>query len=217
MWEIQTRPTVKIAIEPVSVNLSPDAERRLPLDHQPPALMHVLVVDDNRDAADSLALLLQIHGYKVHVAYDGLAGFRAAQEVTPDCVISDITMPAMDGYAFARRIRADPALASAKLIALSAYSDDEHARRAAAAGFDYRLTKATEIHELLEVLRMLDQIKELALKTQALSLQNVDLAGQTKELLKEVKEDIKEVKQEVIELKKEVKELKEERDGGTAE
>lgn len=178
-----------------------------------PAL-RVLVVDDNVDAADSLTCLLEIYQFEARAAYDGTDGLRVAREFVPDCLISDIKMPGLDGYALARAIRADPNLTNIKLVALSAYSGEEHARRAAEAGFDYRLTKATDAHKLLEVLRMIEDIKKLALKTQELAAQNVDLAGQTKDLLQEVKEDIKEVKQEVRELKNEVRELKSEREAG---
>jgi CheY-like chemotaxis protein len=172
----------------------------------------VLIVDDNRDAADSLAYLLQLQRYDVRVAYDGPSGLRAAHEFAPDCLISDINMPGLDGYELARAVRAEPALANVKLVALSAFSGDDHARRAAEAGFDYRVTKAGEPQEILEVLRMIEQIKELATKTQELAKQNVELAGETKELLQEVKEEIKEVKEDVKQLKKEVKELKEEKE-----
>lgn len=180
-----------------------------------PTPVRVLVVDDNRDAADTLAVLLELRHYEVRVAYNGPNGLRAVREWVPDCVISDIRMPGMDGYALARAIRAEPALTGVKLIALSAFSDPQHARQAAEAGFDYRITKAAEAHELLEVLKMIEKIKEIADQTKELAKQNVELAGQTKELLQEVKEEVKEVKQEVRELKKEVKDLKEERDGDT--
>jgi two-component system, OmpR family, response regulator len=180
--------------------------------HARPAL-RVLIVDDNHDAADTLALLLELRTharapYKLRVAYDGIDGLRQAREFLPDCVISDIQMPGLDGYALAQALRADSALAGAKLIALSAFTNDEHIRRATEAGYDYRLTKASDLNELLEVLSMIEAIKELAEKTRQLTEQNVDLAGQTKELLQEVKEDMRELKQDVAELKQEVKELK---------
>ncbi|VTR92984.1 multi-sensor hybrid histidine kinase : Chemotaxis protein CheY OS=Burkholderia glathei GN=BG61_10730 PE=4 SV=1: Response_reg [Gemmata massiliana] len=176
-----------------------------------PAALRVLVVDDNRDAADTLAMLLELRRYEVRAAYNGTHGLRVAREWVPDCVISDIQMPELDGYALARAVRADPTLAETKLVALSAFSDAGHARRAADAGFDHQITKASDTQELLEVLTVIEEIKKLATQTQELAQQNVELAGQTKQLLREVKEEVKEVKQDVRELKHEVKELKDER------
>jgi two-component system OmpR family response regulator len=190
--------------------------------------VRVLIVDDNQDAADSLAMLLEFHAlapgashsgnqYEVRVAYDGIEGLRVAREFVPDCLVSDIQMPGLDGYALARAVRNEPALAKVKLVALSAFSDPEHIRRAAEAGFDYRLTKANHVQELLEVLKMIEEIKELATRTRELSEQNVDLAGQAKQLLQDVKEDVRELKQDVAELKQDVKELKDEHRDGAAD
>lgn len=179
--------------------------------------LRVLIVDDNRDAADSLACYLQLNRFEVRVAYDGLAGLVGAHEFTPDCLVSDINMPAMDGYALAARVRRSPELAGVKLVALSAFSDERHARRSAEVGFDYQLTKAGDPAELLEVLRMIEDVKTLARETRMLARQNVELAGEAKELLEEVKEEVREVKQEVRELKKEMKELREDRGIGREE
>ena len=185
--------------------------------------IRVLLVEDNADAADSLAALLELcapapghsplqQRFEVRVAYDGAEGLRLAREFVPDCLVSDIRMPGLDGYALARAVRREPVLAGVKLVALSAYAGAEHDRLAAEAGFDYRLTKADHVKQLLEVLAMIEEIKEIAARARDLAEKNVDLAGQTKELLQEVKEDVKELKEEVKELKEEVKELK--ADGG---
>lgn len=188
-----------------------------------PAL-RVLIVDDNRDAADSVALLLNLGAllgaapgtrYDVRVAYDAGEALREARAFVPDCLVSDIQMPGMDGYALARAVRREPALAAVKLVALSAFADDEHARLATEAGFDYRLTKARDIRELVEILGMIEAIKELAERTRELSERNVDLAGQTKDLIEEVKDDVRSLKEDVAELKRDVKELKE--NGGPGE
>lgn len=170
----------------------------------PPGL-RVLIVEDSRPAADSLAALVQCRGHQVRVAYDGEAGLAAARRYAPDCVISDIDMPGLNGYHLARTIRADAALARVRLVAWSANPDPDHPRLAADAGFDYLLAKPAELDEVLAVI---EKIKELADTTEKLARQNVDLAGQTKDLIQEVKEDLKEVKQDVKELKAEVKELK---------
>lgn len=171
--------------------------------------LRILIVDDNRDAADSLACLLELSDYRVRVAYNGADGLLTAHSFAPDCILTDISMPGMDGYELARRVRAKPAIANTKLVALSAYNDDDYIRKVNEAGFDYRMTKGCEPDKVLEVLRMIEEIKNLASKTQELAQRNVELAGQTKELIREVKEDVREVKKEVKELKQEVKELRE--------
>jgi CheY-like chemotaxis protein len=165
-------------------------------------------VDDNRDAADSLAWILEFHGHAVRAVYDGQVGLNVARDFLPDCVFSDINMPSLDGYGLAQRLRSDPATAGVKLIAMTGYSDSEFVRKSVEAGFDYRLTKGCTPDDVMEVLTMIEEIKHLATKTQDLARMNVELAGQTKELLHEVKEEVKEVKQEVKELKKEIRELK---------
>jgi CheY-like chemotaxis protein len=168
----------------------------------------VLIVDDNRDAADSLACLLEIGQREVRVAYDGESGLRMAREFVPHCLISDVRMPGMDGYDLARQIRSDPKLAEVKLIALSGFRDSTHNRLSSQAGFDFQVTKGTHLRELMEIIVMIDEIKELATRTQQLAQQNVELAGQTRELLMEVHEEVQEVRQDIKELKQEMKELK---------
>lgn len=171
----------------------------------PEPSLRVLIVDDNHDVADSLAQLLELYHYEPRVAYDGLEGLRVAREWIPDCLVSDIRMPGLDGYELARAVRADPALAGMRLVAHTANSGAAHERLAGEAGFDNRLTKGGDANELLEVLKMVEQIRELA-------QQNVRLAGQTKKLLEEVRDDMKEVKQEVRELKQGVQDLKKDRE-----
>jgi two-component system OmpR family response regulator len=178
------------------------------LDNSARDALRVLIVDDNRDAADSLASLLEMYCHEVRVAYDGATALSIAQSFGPDCMFADIRMPGLDGYDLARQVRRTPELGAVKLVAMSAFSDDEHVRKATEAGFDYRLTKGCGLEEILEVLTMIVEIKKLAQNTQALAAQNVELAEQTKDLLREVKEDVKEVKEEVKALKKEVQDLR---------
>ncbi len=172
---------------------------------QPEQVFRVLVVDDNRDAANSLAVLIRMWGYDYRVAYDGLAGWEVAQTYQPDCLVLDIGLPRMDGYALARLIRQHPGLQGAKLVALTAYSDSAHAQRAQEAGFDYRLTKPADPAEIERLLTMLHEVRQLAIQTEDLARRNVALASETKELLEEVKQDIREVKEEVKEIKQELR------------
>jgi CheY-like chemotaxis protein len=178
----------------------------------PARILRVLVVDDNQDAADSLCALLRAWGYDFRVAYDGKAGFAAALDYRPDCLLLDIAMPGLDGYALAKQVRQTPDVAGAKLVALTAFSDETHARRAQEAGFDYHLVKPADPTEVERLLQMLDEVYRLANRTQDLAKQNMALASETKELLKEVKQDIRGVKEEVKELKEELREVKESRD-----
>src|SRR5262249_3469576 len=88
--------------------------------NKPQARLRVLVVDDNRDAADTLALLLHHRGFEVVTAYNGESGFNLARTTTPDCVITDINMPGLDGYGLVTRLRQMAQLKKAKFVALSA-------------------------------------------------------------------------------------------------
>jgi PAS domain S-box-containing protein len=106
--------------------------------------LRVLVVEDNKDAADSLQVLLELFGYTVEVAYNGTAGVAAAQTFAPDVILCDIGLPGLDGYKLAAQLRQNPATAQARLIALTGYGTDEDRRRSQEAGFDAHLTKPAD-------------------------------------------------------------------------
>jgi signal transduction histidine kinase/ActR/RegA family two-component response regulator len=115
----------------------------------------VLVVDDNHDAADSLAALLELLGAETSVAYGGVQALEVADSTRPAFAILDIGMPGMDGWQLAARLRADPALAGLVLIALSGWKTDDDPPRAAGAaarGFDHHLMKPPNIERLIAVL-----------------------------------------------------------------
>jgi CheY-like chemotaxis protein len=103
--------------------------------------LRVLVVDDNRDAAESLAMLLQIEDHTPRVAIDGLGALRAFEDFRPAILLLDIGLPDMDGYEVARRIRAMPGGSDVLLIALTGWGQAEDKRRATEAGFDEHFTK----------------------------------------------------------------------------
>jgi len=109
----------------------------------------VLVIDDNRDGAESLAMVLEICGHEVRVAHDGPAGLLAAAEFLPEVVVLDIAMPGMSGYEVAEHLRANPLLREAYLVALTGFGKPEDEARSNAAGFDEHLTKPVQPDRLL--------------------------------------------------------------------
>ena len=116
------------------------------------AAERVLVVDDNRDAAESLAAILRTLGADAAVAHDGPAALDAFASYRPDAVILDIGMPAMSGYDVARAIRAHPLGRRTPIIALTGWGQEEDRRRAQEAGFDHHLIKPADIDALRRLL-----------------------------------------------------------------
>jgi CheY-like chemotaxis protein len=112
----------------------------------------LLVVDDNVDAAKSLALLLRLNGHEVWTAYDGVAALETAQTRSPDGVLLDIGLPRMDGLEVARRLRQELCMKDALLIALTGYSQEEDRRRSLDAGFNAHLIKPVDLDALDAVL-----------------------------------------------------------------
>jgi PAS domain S-box-containing protein len=108
----------------------------------------ILVVDDNRDAANSLAILLEYKGAEVEVAYDGPSALEALSRQPPDMAIMDIAMPGMDGLEVARRIRAHPRHRDMRLIAMTGLGEVMDRDRSAQAGFDRHLVKPVSIDTL---------------------------------------------------------------------
>jgi PAS domain S-box-containing protein len=115
----------------------------------------VLVVDDNTDAADSVAILLGAAGHDVRVAYSANGALQTAVEYQPDAVLLDIGLPEMDGYEVARRLRQQAELRHTKLIAVTGYGQDADRQRSQEAGFDYHLVKPVASDVLQELLESL--------------------------------------------------------------
>ncbi len=113
----------------------------------------VLVVDDNVDAARSLAMVLELEGHEVDVATDGEKALEAAALRRPEIVILDLGMPNMDGYEVCRRLRASPATSDAMLIALTGYGQEADRRKSEEAGFAAHLVKPVELTELEALIR----------------------------------------------------------------
>jgi PAS domain S-box-containing protein len=138
---------------PAKASLGPDkGEEGHPTASAPSAGCRVLVVDDNVDATESLALLLRMSGHEVHTALDGPAALQVAEAFRPEAVLLDIVLPGMDGYEVARRLRHMAGLENAFLVAVTGYGQEEDRRRAEEAGFDAHLVKPADPVDLKELL-----------------------------------------------------------------
>ena len=128
----------------------------LATDHSPlTTKRRILVVDDNPDSAESLAMLLQISGNETHMAHDGLEAVEAAERFRPDVVLLDIGLPQLNGYDVCRRIREQPWGKAMMLIALTGWGQDEDRRQSKDAGFDAHLVKPVDYGALMELLATL--------------------------------------------------------------
>jgi signal transduction histidine kinase len=116
------------------------------------APLRILIVEDNRDAAESLRLLLELRGHKVALATTGTAGVETARQWHPEVILCDLGLPGMDGFAVAQAVRADPALQATRLVAVSGYGQDEDRQRCREVGFDAHLTKPIEFADLERLL-----------------------------------------------------------------
>lgn len=114
--------------------------------------LRVLVVDDNVDAAEMMAALLEMHGHRVSVAHDGHRALQMATSVAPDVALLDIGLPGMDGYTLAQRLREDAQTRHLRLIAVTGWGQDGDRARARDAGFDGHLTKPAEPSAILAML-----------------------------------------------------------------
>ena len=136
--------------ECAAVAAQPDGE---PLSQDRPlARQRVLVVDDNHDAADSLGMLLRFLGADVEVVHGGREALEAMRRFKPAVVLLDLGMPHMDGLEVARRMREDPEMRGATLVALTGWGQREDRRRTGEAGFDYHLVKPADVRTLQSIL-----------------------------------------------------------------
>ncbi len=114
--------------------------------------LRILLVEDNADAAQSLAEILQLKGHEVSVARDGRSGIATARELRPNVVLCDVGLPDISGYEVARTLRSDPALNATRLVAISGYAHPEDHDRGRRAGFDAHLAKPASLELLDELL-----------------------------------------------------------------
>lgn len=112
----------------------------------------ILVVDDNKDSADSLAMLLRLKGNEIRTAHDGLEAVTVAETFHPALVLLDIGLPKLNGYDVARRIRQQPWGRDVMLVALTGWGQDEDRRRSKEAGFNFHIVKPVELSALESLL-----------------------------------------------------------------
>ena len=117
--------------------------------HRP---LRILLADDNADAVELLCEILELEGHRVEVAGNGLAALETAARFLPDLAFLDIGMPGLSGYEVARRLRATPALAATRLVAVTGWGTGEDRARSEAAGFDGHLTKPVELDALRAII-----------------------------------------------------------------
>ena len=131
----------------------------------------VLVVEDDEAIRGNIVRLLELEGYEVSSAADGQAGLERARVLRPDLVISDVNMPGLDGFALVEALRADPALATASVLMLTALDDRASMRRGMSAGADDYLAKPFTRDELLQALEGLRRKRGRIAETVAQAVQ----------------------------------------------
>jgi PAS domain S-box-containing protein len=141
--------TLRILLAPVASSELTASERDAELASTRP--LRLLIVDDNEDAAESLLMLLQLHGHDAHVVHSGMDALERARSLAPDVVLLDIGLPDLDGYQVAERLRREHDGRTPWLVAITGFGADEDRRRAQEAGFDRHLVKPVAPAQLIEV------------------------------------------------------------------
>jgi len=118
----------------------------------PSTSRRILVVEDNRDSADSLAMLLNLSGHATEVAYDGLAALDAAERFRPDVILLDIGLPKLNGLETCRQIRERPWGKDVLMVALTGWGQEKDQRQSKEAGFDVHVVKPLHPQHILKLL-----------------------------------------------------------------
>jgi CheY-like chemotaxis protein len=121
-------------------------------------MARVLLIDNERDLVETMAMLLEDGGHTVAIAYSGPEAIARAPEFQPEVVIADLAMPGMDGYETCTRLRAFPELAGAHFVVLSGYGDEGIRRRSRAEGFYAHLVKPIQAEQLQSLIRSLGKV-----------------------------------------------------------
>ncbi len=141
--------------EPALAAVGPEPARKPTEESSAPAPVgarRVLIVDDNADSAESMAVLLRLRGHEVRLAYDGQSALEKAQTFRPDVMFLDLSLPKMDGYEVARRLRLEPEMKDILLVAMTGYGSEEDRQRTQEAGFYTHLIKPVDFDKVEELL-----------------------------------------------------------------
>ncbi len=141
---------------PIAARAADEAPPRPASIARSPGPRRILVVDDNKDAAESLAMLLTLEGNDTQLAFDGIEAVEALEQHAPDVVLLDIGLPRLNGFEACRRMRQRPAGERALIVALTGWSHDEDRRATREAGFDDHLVKPVDYAALMELLARLE-------------------------------------------------------------
>ncbi len=149
------------ATSAITIKAPGEAHLREPSSASSPSIPHekvaaaglrILIVDDNEDAASSLAMVLELADHQVETAFNGMSGLLLAASFKPDVVILDIGLPDINGYEVARQLRRSPWGQSVLLLALTGWGQQQDKQDAASAGFDHHFTKPVDFDGLLALL-----------------------------------------------------------------
>ena len=146
--------SVAVPPEPVFLDAESDGDRSKPEGEgiAPAPPLRILVVDDNRDSADSLGMLFRLLGHDVRTTHDGLQAVAAAEEFRPDAMVLDIGLPKLDGYEVARQLRSRPWGGKMVMIAVTGWGQEEDKERSKEVGFDHHLVKPVDPTALMRLL-----------------------------------------------------------------
>ncbi len=144
--------TLPVADPPVAVDVPAAIPRAAP---PLAAGRRVLVIDDNRDAAETMAMLLELSGYETRAAFEGHSALAMALDFRPELIFVDIGLPGMNGYQIAETLRAHPSTAGSRLVALTGWGTADDRKKSKSAGFDAHLTKPVEPGQIDEILASL--------------------------------------------------------------
>jgi CheY-like chemotaxis protein len=144
--------TARLPLVAAQPPLSPSVSVVRPPTHQPASGRRVLIVDDNRDAAELLSEFVALRGYQVVVAYDGPSALQMVEEFVPHLALLDIGLPVMSGYELARRLKERSALRDTKLVAVTGYGQETDRSQSSVAGFDDHLVKPLDLAALSDLL-----------------------------------------------------------------